>query len=108
MCPISWAERHTIVCLDSRNKVLALVLGFFLFNHSLTWSVLQVRQFSYIGQHDILMPQQHWDRMPYLVVFGVITHSQGVITYCDYSSSEKELLTLTAADNYWFLINFDA
>jgi len=44
--------------------------------------------------------------MPYLVVFGVITHSQGVITYCNYSSSEKEL-TLTTADNCQFLITFD-
>ena len=45
------------------------------------------------------MSQQYWNRMSQLFIFGVITHSQGVITYCDYSSSGKEV-TLAIADQY--------
>ena len=52
----------------------------------------------YIGRYSELVPHAHWNEKP-LFVFGVITPSQGVLTYCDYYSSEKEL-TLSTSEGY--------
>ena len=54
----------------------------------------------YIGlcHHIDMVCKVPWDQMP-LFVPGIITPSQGVLTYCDYNSSEKEL-TLNTSKEY--------
>ena len=52
----------------------------------------------YIGKYTVFLPRLHWNEMP-LFVFGVVTPSQGILTYCDYNSSKKEL-TLNTCEEY--------
>ncbi|XP_065898031.1 uncharacterized protein [Dysidea avara] len=61
----------------------------------------------YIGQYAATSQERHWNEMP-LLVYGVITPSQGVITYCHYNSSEKELLTLNTSKEYQTLTGRDS
>ena len=61
----------------------------------------------YIGQYAATFQERHWNEMP-LLVYGVITPSQQVITYCHYSSSEKEVLTLNTSKEYQTLTGKDS
>ena len=53
----------------------------------------------YIGRchHIDIVCKVPWDQIP-LLVPGIITPSQGVLTYCDYNSSEKELTLKTSKE----------
>jgi len=61
----------------------------------------------YIGQYAATIQERHWNEMP-LLVYGLITPSQQIITYCQYSSSEKEILTLNTSKEYQTLTGLDS
>jgi len=57
----------------------------------------------YIG---LIVPIINLDNVNPLILYGVITPSQQLITYCDYNSNEKEL-TLNTSERYHTLIGTD-